>query len=204
MRSMEIPKSTVRFAQVAKECGRPEPLTLWSDPEKDPAFQAAVQRSRVMTVVQETVGTKKDFGVVGFHRVEHASYWIFPKSLREFEGKRVIGIKYDLLNVPKPKEPVTPTAERAKKAQAKHVEKLIKEPARRQPHARPPEKAEPKLHRYRVLIRTIATAEDEREVDAKSAKEAEDLALKKAAADAAHFPAEGVSREIVGVRRVKT
>jgi hypothetical protein len=205
---MEIPKSTVRFAQVVKECGRPEPVTLWTDPKKDPDFQAANRQQRIMTVIQETVGAKKDFGLVGFHRSEHASYWKFPKPLGDFGGKRVIGIKYDMLNVPKPKDPVSLTAEPAKKASPKDREKPIteqkatKEPARKPSPDLLPEKPEPKLHRYRVIIRAIATTENAREIEATSAKEAEELALNMAAGETVAFTAGETMRKVTGVRRL--
>ena len=154
-----------------------------------------------MTVIQETVGSHKDFGVVGFQPVEHASYWVSPKSLGKFGGKRVIGIKYELLRVPKPEHPVKPATEPAKKTPTKDVEKPIKEAAKKPPPGPPPKKTKPKLHRYRVVIRSIATTENEHEVEATSAKEADELALKKAAAEKAEFSAEQVSRKAVGVRR---
>ena len=50
-----------------------------------------------MTIHQENVGAKKDSGVVGFAEHPHAQYLVFPKSLRRFDGRRVIGIKYELL-----------------------------------------------------------------------------------------------------------
>ena len=55
---------------------------------------AAVRQNRVMTLNQETVGNRKDFGLVGFHPGKHASYLIFPKPLSAFNGQRM-GIKYD-------------------------------------------------------------------------------------------------------------
>ena len=50
-----------------------------------------------MTVKQETVGAKADFGVVGFLQEKNVSYLLFPKSLARFKDARVIGIKYDLV-----------------------------------------------------------------------------------------------------------
>jgi hypothetical protein len=122
--AMEMPKPTVRFAQVVKECGR-EPVTLWRDPKKVPEFQAALRGHRVMTVVQATVGTRKDFGLVGFHRLEHASRWVFPKALGKFEGNRIIGIKYDLLACSSPHDPVKAGARPAPNP----MEKPLKESA---------------------------------------------------------------------------
>ena len=50
-----------------------------------------------MTLHQELRGAKKDFGVVGFHEEDNAQYLLFPKSLKRFDDRRVIGINYDLL-----------------------------------------------------------------------------------------------------------
>ena len=199
---MEIPKSTVRFAQLVKECGRPEPVTLWVDPKKDSGFQAAVRGNRVMTVVQETVGTQKDFGLVGFHRAEHASYWIFPKSLDAFKGKRVIGIKYDLLKLPTPKGHVKSTAEPTRKPPPKDAEKQIKEQPKKPPPEPQPEKPKPQVRRFRVTIRSVATVEDDREVEAKTAKEAGELALQMVVDKPVELPAERVMRKVTGVRRL--
>jgi hypothetical protein len=88
----------VRFAEVIQRAGRPELVTLWVDPAKDRDFQKAIREDRVMTIDQPTVGSRKDFGVVGFHPGKGVAYLRFPKSLSAFKDRRIIGIKYDLLN----------------------------------------------------------------------------------------------------------
>jgi hypothetical protein len=88
---------TVRFAELVAKAGEPESYQLWVPAAKDPVFRRAVKGYRVLTVHQENVGTKKDFGVVGFHEEPQAQFLVFPKSIREFEGRRVVGVKYDLL-----------------------------------------------------------------------------------------------------------
>ena len=88
---------TVRFSDIVKRSGQPESYTLWVAPNKDAEFRRALKAHRVMTVHQETVGTKSDYGTVGFTGDKSASLLIFPKSLTSFEGKRVVGIKYELL-----------------------------------------------------------------------------------------------------------
>jgi cytosine deaminase len=103
---------TARFADVVKKAGTPEVLTLWSDPRNDKEFQRAVRAHRVITVHQTVVGAKKDFGEVGFHPGANVAYWLFPKSLEEFEGRRIVGIDYDLL----PREVETGTASAKKKS----------------------------------------------------------------------------------------
>ena len=93
---------TARFAAVVQQAGAPEQVIPWKDPARDPKFQRAVRENRLMTVTLPTVGTKKDFGVVGFEREKNAAFLIFPKSLKKFAGKRIVGIKYDLLAAAKP------------------------------------------------------------------------------------------------------
>ena len=96
-------KPSARFAAVVQKAGKPELLTLWEEPQKDPTLRKAVKENRLLTVKQENVGTKKDFGMVGFEEESPASYLVFPKSLKEFSGKRIVGIKYDLIAPSKPK-----------------------------------------------------------------------------------------------------
>jgi hypothetical protein len=197
---MDIPKSTVRFAQVVQESGRPDPVTLWTDPQKDSGFQAAMRQNRVMTVIQETVGTHKDLAIVGFHPVEHASYLVFPKSLGKFEGKRVVGIKYDLLDVPQAES--GSSAQTTKKPLPKREQKDAKQPAKRPPPSAEPVEAKPQLHRFRVTVRSVAAVDDEREVEAKTPQEAKSLALEMGVREKPDFPTEKISRKVVSVRRI--
>ena len=48
-----------------------------------------------MTVRASATGT--DFGEVEFFKSKTAIYLIFPKSLKRFEGKRIVGIDWKLL-----------------------------------------------------------------------------------------------------------
>ena len=125
---MEVPSSTVRLAAVVKACGKPAPVTLWVDPDTDKTLRAAVKSNRVMTIKQETVGTRKDFGVIGFYWESNVGYWIFPKRLDAFRGKRVIGIDYTLVQEPQGSQPGEAPAA----------------PLRRPP----PRRSEPKPHGY--------------------------------------------------------
>ena len=88
---------TARFATIVERCGPPALHVLWQAPERDTTLQSALKNNRVMTVHQETRGTKKDYGVVGFTGDAQAQLLIFPKSLQRFAGTRVVGISYDLL-----------------------------------------------------------------------------------------------------------
>src|SRR5436309_227499 len=88
---------TARFAALVNESGQPEQVTLWRDPKQDPDFRKAMNENRVLTVHQENVGAKKDFGVIGYEPGVLGSYLVFPKRIKERQGKRIVGIKYDLL-----------------------------------------------------------------------------------------------------------
>jgi hypothetical protein len=170
-------------------------VTLWTDPRQDKGFQAAVRQNRVLTVKQETVGSRKDFGVPGFFQEPHVAYWVFPKPLDDFADKRIIGIDYSLLESPKVKDPVdfksfqraaarkhaappsgqaTSTAGVAPAAATAKLAKL-REPAAEAPAKPPP----PKVHRFRVVIRCQATVEVNEEVEATSVTAAKRHALEK-------------------------
>jgi len=88
---------TVRFSKVIEKSGQPETHLLLVEPAKDRVLQAAIKAQRVMTVRQESVGTKADQGEIGFHPGGLRQFFVFPKSLRSFEGRTVVGIKYDLI-----------------------------------------------------------------------------------------------------------
>jgi hypothetical protein len=88
---------TARFTDLVNKAGAPEPYLLWVPPKDDRVFQRAVKENRILTIHQENVGTKKDYGMVGFHEESNAQFLIFTKSLKTFADRRVIGINYDLL-----------------------------------------------------------------------------------------------------------
>lgn len=67
------------------------------EPSKDRALQAAIKAQRVMTVQQAAAGSKTDRGEIGFNPGVSRQFLVFPKSLRSFAGRSVVGIKYDLL-----------------------------------------------------------------------------------------------------------
>ena len=91
---------TVRFSELVKKSGSPHVVTLWTDPKKDRAFVRATRENRILTIKQESVGTKKDFGVVGFREEKNVSYLIFPKPLPKIGEAKVVGIKYDMVTEP--------------------------------------------------------------------------------------------------------
>jgi len=100
--------NTVRFSEVVNSSGRPDTHLLLTAPAKDKELQAAIKANRVMTVYQGLGSTKTDYGTIGFAEGSSRQFLLFPKTLKSFEGKRVIGIKYDLLeSIPVSKEEAT-------------------------------------------------------------------------------------------------
>jgi len=83
---------TIRFSELVEECGQPDVYTLWKKPAADGRFQAQLKNNRVMTIQKSESGT--DFGIIGFKERKGARYLVFPKSLKQFANKRVIGIDW--------------------------------------------------------------------------------------------------------------
>jgi hypothetical protein len=100
VRARYVSVKTARFETIVQRCGKPEAHLVLTAPAKDRTLQSAVKEKRVMTVFQESVGTKADRGEVGFHPGPGRQFLLFPKSLRAFAGKAVVGIKYELLESP--------------------------------------------------------------------------------------------------------
>jgi hypothetical protein len=86
---------TARFAEVVEKSGKPEVYTLWQKPAADRHFQSLNKNNRVMTVQKSEGG--RDFGLIGFKERKGASYLVFPKSLKRFAEKRIVGINWDLV-----------------------------------------------------------------------------------------------------------
>ena len=92
MKMLEV--KTTRFAVVVEKCGQPEVYTLWQKPAADRKFQSLLKNHRIMTVQQSDSGS--DFGIVDFCERKGATFLAFPKSLKRFAEKRIVGIKWDL------------------------------------------------------------------------------------------------------------
>ena len=88
---------TARFRQVVAACGRPSVHLLWVKPEQDRELMRAFEAHRVMSIHQAVRGTAKDFGSVGLLKDRQTQLLVFPRSLRRFEGRRIVGIDYTLL-----------------------------------------------------------------------------------------------------------
>lgn len=86
---------TARFSQTVESCGKPQVYTLWQKPSADRNLQSQIKKSRMMTILKSESGT--DFGIVDFKESREARYLIFPKSLKRFAEKRIIGIDWNLV-----------------------------------------------------------------------------------------------------------
>jgi hypothetical protein len=86
---------TARFSQIIESCGKPQVYTLWQKLSADRHLRAQIKKNRVMTILKSESGT--DLGIVGFKESKEARYLIFPKSLKRFAEKRIIGIDWSLV-----------------------------------------------------------------------------------------------------------
>jgi len=55
----------LRFGDLVRNSGRPQPLTLWTKPEESRVFTRAIKENRVLTVIQEP--GKTDCGAIRFY-----------------------------------------------------------------------------------------------------------------------------------------
>lgn len=93
---MKLLKAKIaRFASVVEKCGPPEVYTLWQAPKKDRRLQSQIGQAHIMTI--QPSGPGADFGCVGFIERKGAIYLEFPKSLKRFTDRRIVGIKWELV-----------------------------------------------------------------------------------------------------------
>jgi len=85
---------TVRFSKVVERSSKPEVYLLLT--KDDPVFKRALKASRIMTVLSKKIGPKMEYGLVGYNDKQRGQILMFPKSLKTFEGMKVVGIKYDV------------------------------------------------------------------------------------------------------------
>ena len=166
-----VSKTAVRFQALIKASGEPEMLVFWSDPARDKGFQKAVRENRVVTLRQFNVGTKKDFGRIGFFAEGHSSYIRFPKRLKYAPGTRVVGIKYEAIKTPPPKDPLPPLKKQATRPQPRSQPAPSFQESEKQAPA-PPDKP---LRVYEGLARIVIRKEIAHEVSAASPAEARRL-----------------------------
>ena len=86
---------TKRFTDVVEAVGKPGPYLLWQKPAQDRQLQSEIKNHRMMTVLRTDSGT--EFGLIGFKMHKAATYLVFPKSLKRFEDRRIVGINWDLV-----------------------------------------------------------------------------------------------------------
>ena len=126
------------------------------------------------------VGTRKDFGVVGFDPKPSATYIVFSKPLSAATGTKVIGVKYELLEEAPVKDPVS----RSQSQPARKVRPPTSKPAKTVfertdndkkviafPEPKPPQK-------FKVTFSVTTKSRIEKEIEAENAKEARAKALK--------------------------
>ena len=80
---------------MVEAAGKPQVYTLWQKPAQDRHLQSEIKNNRVMTIQKSQAGS--EFGMVGFKEQKGAIHLIFPKSLKRFENKRIVGINWDLV-----------------------------------------------------------------------------------------------------------
>jgi hypothetical protein len=164
----------IRFGELVRHSGRPQVVTLWTEPSQDRRLARAIKENRVLTVIQEH-GTR-DYGLAGLQEHPHAIYVIFPRPLPQLQDSRVIGINYQLL-------------EEAEVADSVRAE----EP---RPKARPA-KPKPARKPFTVRVRRTATVEEEMVVLALNQAQAEREAKERAKGEPFEVAKAEVREEIV-------
>jgi len=84
----------MRFATVVNKSGKPDVHLVLVPPQNDASLQKAIKSHRVMMLHQSG---PSDFGTVGFENGVAGQILVFPRSLKPFEGTRIVGIRYELL-----------------------------------------------------------------------------------------------------------
>jgi hypothetical protein len=111
---------TVRFSQVVKKAGKPTMHLQLVDAAEDRELRQAAKLNRVTTISQSTVGHATDHGTVGLDPKLKGQLLVFPKSLASFADRRVVGIKYEMLEEPEiPKDKLAPKSLLKKKTRSR-------------------------------------------------------------------------------------
>jgi hypothetical protein len=193
----------VRFGKIVETGGKPAAYLAFSDPDKDRSFMRAAKDSRVVTIKQDPTSKRKDFGIVGYEKEKYATYLIFPKSLEEFNGQRVIGIDYSILQSADVrvggKIPAVPKKPEPKKEKTKSAAVPKPEPPRPEPK---PEKPKPQPKRFTVEVQITTVERKEVEVTAWNQTEAKKNAIREVQASG-HFDKGRMTAKSVNVREKK-
>ncbi len=185
---------TIRFGDLVRNYGRPEPVTLWTDPKHDPRISKAICENRVLTVHQEPTSNKKDFGEIGFHKIPFAAYFVFPRPLPKDTSSRVIGINYHLA------EEARAVSKPLRNFRKTKLPKAKAESPKAQKKPKPEPKPKPLVKNYTVVMRRTATSETAINVKAENEERARTRALE--IVKGKRFPLNKavLKAEVVGVR----
>ena len=112
-----------------------------------------------MTLYQQSGET--DHGIVGFEQGRSRQFLVFPKPLKAFQGQRIVGIKYELLE-----DAPTPKPEPAKKEPAKPAAEQPQEPASAKKASEPSKRADPQTPT--VLPKAAAKPKEAEPIDEKA------------------------------------
>jgi len=170
----------VRFRKLVNSSGKPQIISLWTDPKRDRNFMKAIKERRVLTVIQEPRTHKTQFGRLGFHQDPYASYLVFPKPLRVDSDSRVIGISYDLTFEPRVTDPLYKRALQApaKKAKTAPTEKL-----------------------FTVIVRRTDVVETSVDVQARNGHEAEQKGMELVRREPFDGSKAVIKNQVIGVHR---
>jgi hypothetical protein len=155
---------TIRFGDLVRLSGRPEPVTLWTDPAKDRPFSKAVRENRVLTINKDPQSTKKEYGQIGFHQGQNALYFVFPRPLPKQSDLRIVGINYQLA------ENQSSSVQAPPRVLSKPKEIKSEKPKT----SKPPK---PALKSFKIIVRRTATFEKALTVEAVDESEAAKIAL---------------------------
>jgi hypothetical protein len=164
----------IRFSKLVKDSGRPETVTLWTEPEKNPDFMKAVRQNRLLSVIQKSTAHGKDFGTIGFLKEHRVLYLIFPKPLPKEPDAHVTGIKYDMLRGAQSTKAVNPSKTQTSRG-ATHKRQNHGSPNGNASGSFPP--APRHSRTFRVQIRRTASVETELAVAVEDFHQAEQSAL---------------------------
>ena len=205
---MRIKESkTTRFEALLKDSGVPEQATLWTKPEGDADFMKAVRSNRVVTLLQQNIGTKKDYGLVGFFAEKNATFLVFPRPIKAKAETKVVGIKYDRIASPAPKGAVfkgRKSAQRGVKTREETRFQLAAEEKKKLQDRSTAEQAAKvkRLPHFKATVQLVAKETAELHVEAENRKEAEKLLRKRASKLSLDLGRAEVRRSIKGMKKL--
>lgn len=168
----------LRFGDLVRNSGRPQIITLWTEPGKNHALTRAIKGNRLLTIIQQP--GKRDYGRIGFQMQPGASFLLFPRALPKEPDATVVGVNYQLVEEPAVADPIRPEHTKSSRpAKAK------------------PEERKPTMQRCAVRVRQTATIEKELDVKAPNQATAEKQALERVKKEAFDLDKASVRAEAV-------